>query len=76
MTTQDLLDYCISEINHLNSGEVFQVRDLFQGYKWRRLPRASRITLGTLFFNYASNTSKTVKVFEKSAQGQQRYQKI
>ena len=75
MTPQNLLDYCIDEIKHLNSGDIFSVRDLFKGYEWSRYPLALRITLGTLFLNYASN-SDTVKPLEKTKQGQQRYERL
>ena len=75
MTPQKLLEYCISEISDLSTGEAFIVRDLFKGYEWVRLPRASRITLGTLFFNYASNCD-VLKLVGKTAQGQQKYEKL
>ena len=75
MTPQKMLDYCVLEVEHLNPGEVFLVRDLFKGYEWARCSLSLRVTLGTLFLNFASN-SDTVKPIEKARQGQQRYQKI
>jgi len=75
MTPQKLLDYCITEINQLNKGDIFLVRDLFKGYEWIKYPLAIRITLGTLFMNYANN-SNTVKPLVKTKQGQQRYEKL
>jgi len=76
MTPQNLLDYCIAEMNHLNEGDIFVIRDLFKGYEWAKYPLALKITLGTLFLNYASNNSDIVKPLDKTKQGQQRYEKL
>ena len=75
MTPQNLLDYCIKETKQLSTGDVFFVRDLFKGYVWSKYPLTLRITLGTLFLNYASN-SGDIKPIEKARQGQQKYEKL
>ena len=75
MSTQSLLDYCIAEIEKINVGNTFLVRDLFKGYEWSNFPIAIRITLGTLFLNYANN-STIIRPLGKSAQGQQKYEKL
>lgn len=69
----ELLNNAIKEIENLNQGEVFLVRDLFKGYKWNRISRSERLLLGTLFLNYV-NTSKTfIQAIEKTSSGQQQY---
>lgn len=35
-----LLEQAISEINFVEVGEIFLVKDLFKGYEWKRIPRS------------------------------------
>ncbi|RBP57223.1 uncharacterized protein DUF1413 [Alkalibaculum bacchi] len=42
----ELLEEAINEIDKLNDGEVFLVKDLFKGYVWNRIPRKGRLLLG------------------------------
>lgn len=44
-----LLDNAIAELQNLEDGEYFLIRDLFRGYEWNRIPRSDRLLLGTLF---------------------------
>lgn len=44
-----LLQHALNEINNLNSGEEFLVRDLFVGYEWKRLSIEERQLVGRLF---------------------------
>ena len=76
MTPQNLLDYCIEEIQNLETGDTFLVRDLFKGYEWLKYPHNMRITLGTLFLNYANNSDTIKPLVKKAGQGQQRYEKL
>lgn len=71
-----LLEQAISETHYLNVGETFLVKDLFKGYEWNRIPRKTRLLLGSLFLN-AVNTDKNLKieVFEKTPSNQQKYKK-
>lgn len=68
-----LLAKAVAEIKQLEKGETFFVRDLFKGYKWNRIPRKTRIMLGTLFLNYVNSNECGVKPDEGSTAGQQRY---
>lgn len=71
-----LLKQAISETKNLEVGESFLVKDLFKGYVWNRIPRNTRLLLGTLFLNVA-NTDYTlkIKVVEKTSSNQQKYKK-
>ena len=53
-----LLDNAIAELQNLEDGEYFLIRDLFRGYEWNRIPRSDRLLLGTLFLNHI-NTNPT-----------------
>lgn len=48
----ELLKYCIREIEYIGEEEVFAVKDLFKGYEWNRLNRGEKINLGYIFKNY------------------------
>lgn len=72
-----LLEQAISETDNLIAGEIFLVKDLFKGYEWKRIPRNTRLLLGTLFLHTVQTDSalKEIKVIDKTSSNQQRYQK-
>lgn len=71
-----LLSAAISELDNLNPGEVFLVKDLFKGYEWNRISRSDRLNLGTLFVNEVrNNPSLNVTILDKTTSNQQRYRK-
>jgi len=69
-----LLKEAIHEIEFLNNGEFFLLRDLFKGYEWNRISRSNRLLLGTLFLNRVNSESIGVKATFKTHSGQQKYQ--
>lgn len=69
----ELLEEAINEIDKLNDGEVFLVKDLFKGYVWNRIPRKDRLLLGTLFLNWVNKTDGNLKAIEKTSSNQQKY---
>lgn len=71
-----LLKQAVSETDNLKAGETFLVKDLFKGYEWNRIPRKTRLLLGSVFLN-AVNTDQNLKidVFEKTPSNQQKYRK-
>lgn len=71
-----LLEQAISEIDFVETEEIFLVKDLFKGYEWKRIPRSDRLLLGTLFLNYVNVVSKVVIPIEKTSSNQQQYKKI
>lgn len=71
-----LLEQEISEIDFVETEEIFLVKDLFKGYEWKRIPRSDRLLLGTLFLNYVNVVSKVVIPIEKTSSNQQQYKKI
>ena len=72
-----LLEQAISETNNLNTGELFLVKDLFKGYMWNRIPRNTRLLLGTLFLNTVNNDRNIkIEVAEKTSSNQQKYKKL
>ena len=71
-----LLNSAVSELNKLNSNETFLVKDLFKGYEWNRIPRNSRLLLGTLFLNAVNaDPDLGVVTVEKTSSNQQKYMK-
>ena len=72
----ELLEIAKTEIEKLNSEEIFLVRDLFKGYEWNRISRSDRLLLGTLFLNYTKTTDNGITPIEKTSSGQQKYRKI
>ncbi|PKM67313.1 MAG: hypothetical protein CVU95_07755 [Firmicutes bacterium HGW-Firmicutes-2] len=74
-TVNELLEEAKSELSHLQSGEIFLVRDLFKGYDWNRISRSDRLLLGTLFLNYIKTNNIGVVPIEKTSSGQQKYEK-
>lgn len=72
-----LLNEAINELQYLNKGEVFLVKDLFKGYIWGRIDRSIRLKLGILFLNHIqSNTNLGVVALDKTSSNQQKYKKI
>lgn len=76
MNVNQLLEFATQEIEVLNSGEIFLIRELFKGYLWNRIPRKDRLLLGTLFLNWTQQNANIVKPINKTSSGQQKYQKI
>lgn len=71
-----LLQQAINELSNLNPGEIFLVRELFKGYEWKRLDRAVRLNLGTIFLSHIQNNpSLNISVLDKTTSNQQKYQK-
>ena len=75
--SEPLIEYAISEITRLRSGEEFCIGDLFPKYEWFRLPNHVRANVGAGFYHqYATNENiSQVDILEKSTQGQQLYKK-
>ena len=47
----EYLAQAVSEVNNLNEGEEFLVRDLFKGYTWNRMTVGTKLSLDKLFLN-------------------------
>lgn len=77
MTANDLLKNAVAEIENLQSGEIFIVRDLFKGYAWNREGKNDRMKAGILFLNEATSgvLHNVVEVLDKSTSNQQKYKK-
>jgi hypothetical protein len=76
LEVNDLLKLAIKEIDHLEDGEIFLVKDLFKGYVWNRIAVKDRLLLGTLFLNYVHQGKSKVAAIEKTSSHQQQYKKI
>lgn len=71
-----VLEQAISESKFLKKDEVFLVKDLFKGYEWNRIPRKTRLLLGTLFLNYVnSGDNNEIEAIDKTSSNQQKYRK-
>ncbi len=72
-----LLEEAVAETQNLSCGETFLVKDLFKGYMWNRIPRSTRLLLGTLFLNAVNNDcTLNVTTVEKTSSNQQKYKKL
>ena len=71
-----VLEQAILETKYLNKDEVFLLKDLFKGYEWNRIPRKSRLLLGTLFLNNVnSSNNNEIEAIDKTSSNQQKYRK-
>jgi hypothetical protein len=71
-----LLSKAIGELQNLNHGEVFLVKDLFKGYEWNRFEKTDRLKLGILFLNAASSSPLGIEPLGKTSANQQKYKKL
>lgn len=74
-TTEELLTLAKEQLNNLNSGEVFLVKDLYPGYEWNRIARGDRTKLGMLFNSYANTVNSGIEAVKKTPQNQWIYKK-
>lgn len=77
ITANELLKEATAQLENMQSGEVFIVKDLFRGYMWNRYPKNERLLLGTLFLHYIK-TELTDKIIldGKNSSNQQKYKVI
>ncbi len=83
MSLQENLSYMINEIknvpymDHKGRKYRFTLSDLYRGYIWKNIELKERITLGTMFYDWAQNEGKEIVVPDgKTAQGQQIYRRV
>ncbi|MDR1629156.1 MAG: single-stranded DNA-binding protein [Oscillospiraceae bacterium] len=72
----DLLTIAQNEINYVNVGETFLLKELFKGYEWNRIKISDRLLLGTLFLNYANTNADKIIALKKTSSNQQKYKRI
>jgi len=74
---ETLVSLAIDEVQNLQPGEQFMVRDLFRSYEWNRLSNYVRANVGAGFYHqYANVEGKTeVNILHKTARNQQMYSK-
>lgn len=72
----DLLIIAQNEINNVNVGEMFLLKELFKGYEWNRIKISDRLLLGTLFLNYVKTNSDKIIALQKTSSNQQKYKRI
>ena len=74
ISANQLLQEAIKTLDQLEPGDSFVVKDLFPGIRWNKFPRNERLTLGTLFLNYAKTEgSNKIAPDGKNSANQQRY---
>ena len=74
ISANQLLQEAIKTLDQLESGDSFVVKDLFPGIRWNKFPKNERLTLGTLFLNYAKTEgSNKITPDGKNSANQQRY---
>jgi hypothetical protein len=71
----ELLNKAVSELDNMESGERFLVRDLFKGYEWNRIADGDKKTLGRMFLYEYEKGAVAVNKLEKNLQRQQWYSK-
>lgn len=72
---QKLLNQTKQELNNLQSGDTFLLKDLFEGYEWNRIERSNKIELGKLFLEYV-NSRSDVKSLGKTTSNHCKYEKL
>ena len=72
----DLLTIAQNEINYVNVGETFLLKELFKGYEWNRIKISDRLLLGTLFLNYVNTNPDKIIATQKTSSNQQKYKRI
>lgn len=75
MTVSELLDVAKNEIQCLESGETFSLKDLFKGYIWNRIDRGTRSQLGTSFLIYV-DSSDSIERIGTQPNSQRKYKKL
>ena len=73
ITVNELLEEAVRELDKLDSGETFILRDLFQGIRWNKIPKNERLLLGTLFLNYVKTKKTNIELDGKNGSNQQKY---
>ena len=76
MIAQEMLDQAVIELGNLEDGTTFIVKDLFKGHLWNAQDKKERLTLGTLFLNFAKQYRGTSEVLDKNSSGQQEYKLV
>ena len=71
-----LLSIAQREIDNVNVGEVFLLRELFKGYEWNRIKISDRLLLGTLFLDYVNTKPDKIIALQKTSSNQQKYKRI
>ena len=66
MSVNELLEQAKVEIENLNEGETFVLKELFKGYEWKRIGQGDKSTLGVLFLNYAQQNPQIIVTKEKN----------
>ena len=73
----EYLAQAISEVNNLNEGEEFLVRDLFKGYTWNRRTVGTKLSLDKLFLNeVTTNIDLRISVLGKNSFHQPIFKKL
>lgn len=73
-----LLQTALGEIQKLNPGEEFLVKDLFKGYEWKRFDLNERRNLGRFFCEPTQNPylqNGDIILLDKNKANQQVYRK-
>ncbi|HDX9641106.1 single-stranded DNA-binding protein [Bacillus sp. TH22] len=73
----DCLKLAVQEVENLNPGEMFLIKDLFKGYEWNRLAIGDRRSLGSLFLHEVKygELNEKIEIGIKSSANQQQYKK-
>ena len=76
MIAHEMLDQAVIELGNLEDGTTFIVKDLFKGHLWNAQDKKERLTLGTLFLNFAKQNRGKIEVLDKNSSGQQEYKLV
>lgn len=74
-TLDELLTQTKEQLNNLQSGEVFLVKDLYRGYEWNRISKGNRTKLGMLFNSFSNTDNSGIEAVKKTPQNQWIYKK-
>jgi len=69
----DIIDAAVKELDNLQKGERFLLRDLFKGYIWNRVSDGDRRTLGRIFLYEFEKGGLPLEIDGNNNAGQQYY---
>ncbi|MGL6114041.1 DUF1413 domain-containing protein [Cetobacterium sp. SF1] len=72
---EKLLEEAMEEINLVEKGAVFLLKDLFKGHYWKNIENSLKSKLSTRFY-LAVKRIESIEVIDNTGMGYQKYKKV
>ncbi|MGL5057036.1 MAG: DUF1413 domain-containing protein [Fusobacteriaceae bacterium] len=69
----NFLQSAINELQNVNAGTKFVIKDLFVGHQWNSIKISDRKTLGILFLEFAKQNPTMIDILIKNSSNHQEY---